>query len=263
MTVRDPQPPLPAYPDLDGKVVLVTGGSRGIGAATCRLFALNGARVAVNGRDEAAIEQVVSSIRARDGTAIGAPADCTDAAAIEQMCRHVEQGLGTIAVLVAFAGGLGNPIPTLQISPEQWRAAIESDLTATFLTVRSVLPGMTERRRGAIITMASSAGRLPGLASAAYAAAKAGVIMFSRHLARELGPYGIRINCVAPSAILTEGGALQRLSEEQRQQVAASFPLGRVGTPEDVALATLFLASASSSWLTGITLDVAGGRIIV
>ena len=263
MTTTDPHRLLPAYPDLAGKVALVTAGSRGIGAATCRLLAANGARVAVNGRNEAAIEAVVRDIQARGGTAIAAPADCTDDAAVERMRLQVEQSLGAVEVLAAFVGGQGSPIPTEQISPEMWRSVIESDLTATFLTVRSFLPAMIERRRGAIISMASSAGRLPGQASAAYAAAKAGVIMFSRHLAREVGPHGIRVNCVAPSAILTENSPLQRLSEEQRRQVAASFPLGRVGMPEDVALATLFLASDSSSWLTGVTLDVAGGRIIV
>ncbi len=139
---------------------------------------------------------------------------------------------------------------------------IDANLTATFLTVKSFLPGMIERQRGSIVTMASTAGRLPGGASAVYAAAKAGVVMFSRHIANEVGKYGIRVNCVAPSSILTERTRRQ-IPEAQQQQMKAMFPLGRLGIPEDVALATLFLASDSSSWLTGLTLDITGGRIMI
>ena len=252
----------PTYPDLVNKVAVVTGGSRGIGAATCRLLAQNGAKVTVGGRDEAAIDSVVEEIRGSEGEAIGVAADLTDFAAVERMRQRVEEDLGPVDVLAAFAGGQGYPTPTEQMSEEQWRSVIDSDLTATFLTVRSLLPGMIERRRGSIVTMASSAARLPSQASAAYAAAKAGVVMFSRHVASEVGQHGVRVNCLAPCSILTE--RVERLMPEQTQrQVAAMHPLGRMGSPEDVALATLFLASESSSWITGVTLDVAGGRIIV
>jgi 3-oxoacyl-[acyl-carrier protein] reductase len=252
----------PTYPDLAGKVAVVTGGSRGIGAATCRLLAQNGAKVTVNGRDEAAIDSVVQEIRGSGAEAIGVAADLTDFAAVELMRRRVEEELGPVDVLAAFAGGQGYPTPTEQMAEEQWRSVIDSDLTATFLTVRSFLPGMIERGRGSIVTMASSAARLPSQASAAYAAAKAGVVMFSRHVANEVGQHGVRVNCLAPSSVLTE--RVQRLMPEDTQrQVAAMHPLGRMGTPEDVALATLFLSSESSSWITGVTLDVAGGRIIV
>ena len=252
----------PTYPDLAGKVAVVTGGSRGIGAATCRLLAQNGAKVTVSGRDEAAINSMVEEIRGSEGEAIGVAADLTDFSAAERMRGRVEEELGPVEVLAAFAGGQGYPTPTEQMPEEQWRSVIDSDLTTTFLTVRSFLPGMIERSRGSIVTMASSAGRLPSQASAAYAAAKAGVVMFSKHVANEVGQHGVRINCLAPSSILTE--RVKRLMpEETQRQVAAMHPLGRMGMPEDVALATLFLASESSSWITGVTLDVAGGRIIV
>ena len=252
----------PTYPDLAGKVAVVSGGSRGIGAATCRLLAQNGAKVTVNGRDEAAIDSVVQEIQGSGGEAIGVAADLTDFAVVERMRRRVEEELGPVDVLAAFAGGQGYPTPTEQMAEEQWRSVIDSDLTATFLTVRSFLPGMIERGGGSIVTMASSAGRLPSQASAAYAAAKAGVVMFSRHVANEVGQRGVRVNCLAPSSVLTE--RVKRLMpEETQRQVASMHPLGRMGTPEDVALATLFLASESSSWITGVTLDVAGGRIIV
>jgi 3-oxoacyl-[acyl-carrier protein] reductase len=252
----------PTYPDLANKVAVVTGGSRGIGAATCRLLAQNGAKVMVGGRDEAAINSVVQEIQDSGGEAIGAAADLTDFASVERIRGRVEEELGPVDVLAAFVGGQGYPTPTGQMSEEQWRSVIDSDLTSTFLTVRSFLPGMIERGRGAIVTMASSAGRLPSQASAAYAAAKAGVVMFSRHVANEVGQHGVRVNCLAPSSILTE--RVKRLIPEGTQrQMAAMHPLGRMGMPEDVALATLFLASDSSSWITGVTLDVAGGRIIV
>lgn len=138
---------------------------------------------------------------------------------------------------------------------------MDANLTATFLTVRSFLPGMIARGRGAIVTMASTAGRQAGGASASYAAAKAGVIMFTRHIAAEVGKHGVRVNCLAPSAIRSEQ-MLGSMPEEQQREMAALFPLGRLGTPEDVALAALFLASESASWLTGVTLDVTGGRVM-
>lgn len=253
---------MPVYPDLAGKVVLVTGGSRGIGAAICRSFAANGSRVVVNGRDQAAIDTVVDSIRSAGGIAIGIAADCTDFVAIELMRERIEAELGTVDLLVASAGGNGNPIATVEISAEQWRSVLDTNLTSAFLTVKSVLPGMIDRKRGSILTMASAAGRLPSQASACYAAAKAAVVMFTRHIANEVGHHGIRANCLAPSAILTER-VQERMPPRIREQVAASFPLGRIGMPADVASIALFLASDVSSWLTGLTLDVAGGKVMI
>jgi 3-oxoacyl-[acyl-carrier protein] reductase len=255
--------PIPTYPDLVGKVAVVTGGSGGIGAATCRALAANGVKVAVNGRDEAKIAAVVSDIQARGGQALGVAADVTDFAAIERLHQQVERALGPVEVLAVFAASGGPPpSPLAQISEEGWRAAIDGNLTATFLTLKSFLPGMIERGHGAIVTMASSAGRVPTLAPIAYAAAKAGVVMLSRQVAAEVGKHGIRVNCLAPDTIVTER-TQRSMTAEQQQQWTTAFPLGRMGTPEDVALATLFLSSASSAWLTGVTLDVAGGKIML
>jgi 3-oxoacyl-[acyl-carrier protein] reductase len=254
---RDP----PHYPDLAGRVALVTGGSRGIGAATCRALANNGVKVAVNGRDMAAIEAVVAEITAGGGTATAAPGDVTDEAAVARIRDAVTQALGPVDILAVFAGGQGSPVPTAKLGPDQWRAVIDSELTSTYLTVNAFLPDMIERARGVIITMSSSAGRQPSQANAAYAAAKAGVAMFSRHVAKEVGRHGVRVNCVAPSAVLNE--RMQRfMSVEQLNELADEFPLGRIGRPDDIAQAVLFLASSASSWVTGVTLDVTGGRVI-
>jgi 3-oxoacyl-[acyl-carrier protein] reductase len=254
---------IPTYPDLAGKVALVTGGSGDIGAATCFLLAANGVKVAAHGRDEAKIEAVVDEIDSNGDRAIGVSAEVTDFAAIERMRERVEEELGPVEVLVAFAASGGPlPGPTVEISEEGWRAAVDGNLTSAFLTLKSFLPGMVERGRGSIVTMASSAGRVPTQAPTAYSVAKAGVVMLSRKVAEEVGPQGVRVNCLAPDSILTER-TQSYMTDDQVRQWAEAFPLRRMGTPEDVALATLYLASESSSWLTGVTLDVAGGKIML
>lgn len=246
---------------LSGRVALVTGGSRGIGAATAERLAALGALVGVGGRDRAAIDQVVERIRVGGGTAVPCPADATDNDQLEDACARLERYLGPVELLAAFAGGNGRPRPSEQVTPEEWRAVVEGDLTATFLTIHAVLPGMLERGRGSIVTMASAAGRQPSQAAAAYAAAKAGVVMLSKHLAAELGPRGVRVNCVSPSAVLNEK-MTRSMSEKQLETLAGSFPLGRIGRPSDVAAAATYLLSGEASWVTGVTLDVTGGRVI-
>lgn len=255
-------PYIPTYPDLSDKVAVVTGGSGGIGAATCRMLAANGAKVAVNGRDEAKIDATVEAVRSAGGEAVGAPADCTDFDAVERMRRTVEEGLGPVEVLLAFAGGGGaRPGPVADITEEEWRSSVDGSLTATFLTLKSFLPGMVERGGGSIVTMGSSAARIATGAPAPYAAAKAGVAMLTRHVAAEVGARGVRVNCLVPHTILV-GRVRSLMPEEQQRRLAAEVPLGRLGNPEDVALAALFLASESSSWITGVTLDVSGGRVM-
>jgi 3-oxoacyl-[acyl-carrier protein] reductase len=164
------------YPDLAGKVAVVTGGSGGIGAATCRLLAANGARVAVNGRDQEKIAVVVDAIGASGGEAIGVTGDCTDLAAVERLRQQVEHNLGPAEVLAAFVGGgRARPGPVADVLVEDWQSTVDGSLTATFLTLKSFLPGMIQRGRGAIVTMASSAARLPGLgAPAPYVAGQGG-----------------------------------------------------------------------------------------
>ncbi|OKJ11670.1 SDR family NAD(P)-dependent oxidoreductase [Kitasatospora sp. CB01950] len=248
------------YAELKGRTVVVTGGSRGIGAHTARAFAAQGASVCVVGRDETALAAVVAEITAAGGEAVAAVADVTDSAALDGVRRTVDERFGPVDVLAAFAGGQGFPVPTAELSEQRWREVLESDLTSVFLTVQAFLPGMLERGTGSILTMSSAAGRQPSGANLAYGVADAGVVMLTRHLSAELGPHGIRVNCLAPSAILTER-VQQRMPAEVQARVAATHPLNRLGTPADVADAALFLASDGAGWLTGLTVDVAGGRI--
>lgn len=254
---------VPTYPDLAGKVAVVTGGSRGIGAATARALVANGVRVAVAARNQEPVHKTVADLEAKGGTAFGLSVDCTRADDLERLRTEVEGRLGQVDILIAFAGGFGPFTPIQDITEEEWRSIVDSNLTATFLTVKSFLPGMIDRRRGVILTMASNAARLLDIPlTASYAAAKAGIVMFSRHVAKEVGQYGIRVNCIAPATTLSERVA-RNVPAERQQAIAAMAPLGRLGTPEDSALASLFLVSDASAWLTGVTLDVAGGRTML
>jgi 3-oxoacyl-[acyl-carrier protein] reductase len=252
----------PVYPDLAGKVAVITGGSRGIGAATAVALGANGASVAVVGRDHAAIDATVEAVRAEGARVIGVRADSTVEDDLGSLRQQVEEQLGPVDILAVFAGGNGMPVPTENETSSHWREVLETDLTSAFLTVSTFLPGMVSRGSGVIVTMASAAARQAARSSAAYAAAKAGVIAFSRHLAGEHAKDGIRVNCIAPSAI--ENDKMRSwVPEAERKALGATFPLGRIGQPEDVAAATLFLASSASAWITGITLDIAGGKIML
>jgi 3-oxoacyl-[acyl-carrier protein] reductase len=246
--------------DLRDEVVVVTGGSRGIGAGSARRFAELGAAVVVSGRDRAALDSVVASIISAGGRAVGIAADCTDQGEVDALRAGAEAAFGPATILLAFAGGDGRPEPIADLDAARWREVIDTNLSATYITVRTFALGMIERRRGSIVTMSSTAGRQPGGASVAYATAKAGIVMLTRHLANDLAPHGVRINCVAPSAIETER-LVRLMPATAREQLGRSFPLGRLGSVEDVADAALFLATEHSSWITGVTIDVTGGRV--
>jgi 3-oxoacyl-[acyl-carrier protein] reductase len=255
---------VPTFPDLQGKVAVVTGGSKGIGAATCVLLGHNHARVAVCGRDEETIERVTADAReAGAAEAVGLAADLTTEEGASRLRAEVEGKLGEAEILMAFAGGFGARTPLLETGLDEWNAIVESNLTSTFLTLREFAPGMAERGSGSIVTMASNAARFLDIQlTASYAAAKAGIMMLSRHAALELGPHGVRVNILAPATILSER-VKRNMPEDRLESIAKMSPLGTIGVPEDPAMAALFLASDAAGWMTGVTVDVAGGRIMM
>src|SRR5215467_1011323 len=248
---------------LKDKIALVTGSSRGIGAAVAQLFASEGAKVAVHGRDAAALSAVKGGIERAGGCAISVLGDVVRFEEIETMRNQIENTLGPIDIVVANAGGsFTKPGPIEEISEEGWHASVDGNLTATFLTIKSVLPGMKQRKTGSIIAISSSAGRKPHpQAPIPYSAAKAGIQILTQDVAAQAGPYGIRVNCIAPEIILTERNR-QRIPEAQQRASADQHPLKRLGTGEDVAYAALFLASENAQWITGVVLDGAGGAVM-
>ncbi|MEO7016216.1 MAG: SDR family oxidoreductase [Leifsonia sp.] len=248
------------YPDLAGKTAVVTGGSRGLGAATARALAANDVTVVVVGRDQAAATVVAADIEAQGGRALAVSADCSIQDDVHRLAGEVHNALGLVDILVTFAGGNGATVPAGAETAQHWAEVMDGNLTATFLTISAFLDDLTSRA-GAIVTMSSSAARQATGANAAYAAAKAGVIGLSRHLAGELAEHGVRVNCLCPATV--ENHRMRTyLTDDARNQLAAGFPLGRIGQPDDIAAATLFLTSATSAWITGVTLDIAGGQYL-
>ena len=213
---------------------MVTGSSRGIGAAIARAFAKHGAKVAVHGRDADALSAVHGDIEREGGIAVQVPGDVTKFAEIEAMRHRIEKTLGPIDILVAHAGGsFTMPGPVEEISEERWHASIDGNLTATLLTIKGVLPAMKERKAGSIITISSSAGRKPHPnAPIPYSAAKAGIQILTQDVAAQAGPYGVRVNCIAPETTLTERNQ-QRIPEESIQSLIDMHPIKRLGMKHD------------------------------
>jgi 3-oxoacyl-[acyl-carrier protein] reductase len=250
-------------PALAGRTAVITGSSRGIGAAIAMLFAAEGARVVVHGRDLEALDVVRGQIQAAGGNVIAVAADLIHAEEIEAMRDRIDEHFGPADILVANAGGSTvRPGPVEDITEENWRATLDANLTATYLTIKAFLPGMKRRGRGSIITMSSAAARRPTANSpVAYTAAKAAIELLTRAVAVQAGPDGIRANCLAPETIMTDRNE-QQIPLEIRDKLIATHPIRRLGTPDDVAQAALFLAADTSPWISGTTLDIAGGSVL-
>jgi 3-oxoacyl-[acyl-carrier protein] reductase len=240
------------YASLQGKVALVTGGSRGIGAAISRELGSAGARVAVNYRSgKEPAEEIASEI---GGIALAA--NVGDPAEAKELIERVESELGDIDVLVNNAGITRDTL-IARMSDQEWEEVIETNLRGTFNTCRAVARKMLKRRSGAIVNLTSVVGIHGNPGQANYAASKAGIIGLTKALARELGSRGVRANAVAPGYISTE--LTDVLSEEIRGAILANTPMGRLGSPEDVAAAVRFLCSDEAAFITGDVLLVDGG----
>ncbi|MET1233055.1 MAG: 3-oxoacyl-ACP reductase FabG [Candidatus Limnocylindrales bacterium] len=241
-----------------GRVILVTGSSRGIGAEVAVKAAAEGAVVAVHyHRSADAAMQTLARVRDAGGDGESFAADIGDGRQAQQLVERVVARHGRVDGLVNNAG-LTQVGPFLEIDPEEWEAVIRTDLTAAFHTCRAVLPSMIERGGGSIVNIASRLAQIGVAETAAYSAAKAGLIGLTRALAREFGPLGIRVNAVAPGMTMTEMTTDLADSEEGQRRLR-DMPLGRFGRPEEVADAVIFLLSDASSLFLGQTLNPNAG----
>jgi 3-oxoacyl-[acyl-carrier protein] reductase len=245
---------------LAGELALVTGASRGIGRAIALELGRRGARV-IGTATSASGAQAIGEALAAAGTAgRGVVLDVADAASVDACLKDLEGREGVPSILVNNAGVTRDGL-LLRMSAEDWRVVIETDLSAVYRTSKAVLRGMMKARRGRIINIASVVGVMGNAGQANYAAAKAGMIGFSKSLAREVGSRGITVNVVAPGFIVTDmTGAL---SESVREGLLGQVPLGRLGSPEDIAHAVAFLASPEAGYITGETLHVNGGMYMI
>jgi 3-oxoacyl-[acyl-carrier protein] reductase len=239
--------------DLSGKTALVTGASGGIGGAIAKALKGAGAKIALTGTRTEALDK----LRAELGEgAFTIPADLADPAAAERLVKAAEEQGGHVDILVNNAGLTRDQL-LLRMKDEDWAKVIELDLTAGFRLARTALRGMMKRRWGRIIAITSIVGSTGNPGQANYAAAKAGMTGFSKALAAEVASRGITVNCVAPGFIGT--AMTEALGQEQRDRLATSIPMGRIGTPDEVAACVLFLASDEARYVTGQSLHVNGG----
>ncbi|HEY5405400.1 MAG TPA: 3-oxoacyl-ACP reductase family protein [Pyrinomonadaceae bacterium] len=248
------------YMDLTGKVAIVTGASSGIGHATALSLANCGAAVAVNyHNNEIGAELLRKQIVANGGKAVAIQADVTVASDVESLVKRTVEEFGTVDILVNNAGSLIERLRLLEMSEERWDQVVDLNLKSAFLCCKAVASLMMERKTGAIINLSSIAGRNGGaLGSLHYSSAKGGLISFTKGLAKELAPFGIRVNAVSPGVIDTPYHE-QFSSPEMMKNYVNAIPLGRVGNSDDVAKVIAFLASDAASYLVGETIEVNGG----
>jgi NAD(P)-dependent dehydrogenase (short-subunit alcohol dehydrogenase family) len=249
---------LPA--DLEAKVAIVTGASRGIGANTARAFARAGAAVALAARDEDALASVAENISDAGGRALAVPTDVGDSASVERLVARTVDAYGRLDIAFNNAGGGGHlPTPLAEVALEDYESALAINLRGVFLSMKYELPAMLEAGGGTIVNMASTAGVEAVAGLAGYVSSKHGVIGLTKSAALDYAERGIRINAVAPGPILTD--RLEQAGEEAQRQAGLAMPMRRVGKPEEVASAVVWLCSDAASFITGTTLAIDGGKL--
>ena len=247
----------------ENKVALVTGAGRGMGKATAITLALEGATVAVNDLHEINAQKTVEDLTAQGGFARAWPGDVSQPEVIHSIVEEIVESFGTIHILVNNAGILRATTPLETISDEEWALMLKVNVDSVFYCTRAVLPLMKKQRYGKIINVSSSAGRTTStFGGAHYTTSKAAVLGFSRHAAQEAAPFNININAVAPGSMDTE--MVRELATPDHVEAERSaIPLGRLGTPQDEANLVAFLASEESSYITGATIDINGGDLMM
>jgi len=249
------------------KNAIVTGGARGMGFAIAKALYQEGSRVAILDIDEKGVVEAAKKLDEKQDRAIGKKIDVTKRSDVHPFVQEMKRLWGSVDILVNNAGGaLNTPYVLEEIQEKDWNLVVDVNLKGAFLCCQAVIPEMVKQGGGVIINISALAGHWrASLAGVQYTAAKAGVEGLTRQLAYDWGKAGIRINAVAPTVTMT-GDRIQSLwdnkSEEEKKKVLSNIPLGRLGTPEEVASVVVFLASDESSYITGITIDVSGGRYL-
>lgn len=242
---------------LEKKVALVTGGGRGLGEAICLTLAREGAHVAVSDINLKDAKRVEGLLKKMGRKAVAIKADVSREKEVKEMVAKTIEALGPIDILVNNAG-IFHKGPVAEMSEDVWDKVIAVNLKGTFLCSREVIPNFKKKRGGKVINIGSLAGQVGGiLAGSNYSASKAGVICFTKSFAKEMAPFGVNVNCVAPGVIDTD-----MTMEFPREDMAKAIPLGELGEAQDVANAVLFLASEESKYITGETLNVNGGILM-
>jgi 3-oxoacyl-[acyl-carrier protein] reductase len=245
---------------LAGEFALITGATRGIGRAIALELGRRGARIAGTATTEAGAQTIAAYLKEAGITGRGLVLDVADAGAVEACLKGVEAAEGTPSILVNNAGITRDGL-LMRMSADDWQAVLDTDLSAVYRTCKAVMRGMMKARKGRIVNIASVIGVMGNAGQTNYAAAKAGMIGFSKSLAREVGSRNITVNVVAPGFIVTD--MTDALGEAQKTSLLAQVPLGRLGSPEDIAAAVAFLAGPEAAYITGETLHVNGGMYMI